>query len=134
MPEEKAYSSGYIGERRKRVEDVPLLIGAGQYTSDLRFEGMAELAIVRSPHPHARILRVDPRPAFAVPGVIAVFSARDLPTILKPLGGMFRASGGRFAAPAPLAADVVRFVGEAVAVVVAGDAYAAADGAEAVVV
>ncbi len=127
-------SSGYIGERRKRIEDVPLLIGAGQYTSDLRFDGMAELAVVRSPHPNARILRVDVAPALAVPGVIAAYSARDLPEILKPLGGAFRAAGGYFAAPTPLAADVVRFVGEPVAVVVAENAYAAADGAEAIVV
>jgi carbon-monoxide dehydrogenase large subunit len=129
-----ATSTHYIGERRKRIEDVPFLTGTGEYASDLRFEHMAELAIVRSPHPHARIVRVDTAPARAVPGVIAVFSARELPEVLKPLPGSPRAPGSRFVAPTPLAADVVRFVGEPVAVIVAEDAYAAEDGAEAVVV
>lgn len=125
---------GYIGERRKRVEDVPLLIGEGAYTSDLRFENMVELAFVRSPHPHARILRIETAPARAVPGVVAAFSARELPEILKPLPGTPRAPGGRFVTPTPLAADVVRFVGEPVAVIAAEDAYAAEDGVAAVIV
>ncbi len=127
-------SPGYIGERRKRVEDLPLLLGQGQYTSDLRFEGMAELAIVRSPHPHARIVRVDTAAARAVSGVIAAFSALELPAILRPLPASPRAPGSRFVTPTPLAADVARFVGEPVAVVVAEDAYAAEDGTNAVVV
>jgi aerobic carbon-monoxide dehydrogenase large subunit len=127
-------SAGYIGERRKRVEDVPLLVGAGQYVSDLHLDGMAYLSIVRSPHPHARIIKVVTEPARAIPGVIAAFSANDLPEILKPLPGTPRDPGGRFVTPTPLAADVARFVGEPVAVVVAEDAYAAADGAEAVIV
>jgi carbon-monoxide dehydrogenase large subunit len=50
--------TSYIGQRRKRFEDVPLLVGACEYTSDLRFDDMVELAIVRSPSPHARIVRV----------------------------------------------------------------------------
>ena len=114
-----ATTTHYIGERRKRIEDVPLLTGTGEYTSDLRFEQMAELAIVRSPHPHACIVRVDTAPARAVPGVLAAFSARELPEVLKPLPGSPRAPGSRFVAPTPLAADVVRFVGEPVAVIVA---------------
>lgn len=129
-----AERAGYIGERRKRSEDVPLLVGDGAYTSDLRFDGMAELAVVRSPHPHARIVRVETAPALAVPGVVAAFSARELPEILKPLPGSPRTPGGRFVSPFPLAAEVVRFVGEPVAVVVAENAYAAEDGAAAVVV
>lgn len=126
--------TGYIGQRRKRFEDVPLLTGAGAYTSDLRFAGMVELAIVRSPHPHARIVSVQTTPALAVPGVIAAFAAHDLPELLKPLPSSAGASGGRVVTPTPLAADVVRFVGEPVVVVVGEDAYAASDGADAVVV
>ena len=129
---EQGNPTGHIGARRKRVEDLPLLTGEGAYTSDLRFDDMAELAIVRSPHPHARILAVDTTAARAVPGVLAAYSARDLPEILKPLPGSPRAPGARFVAPTPLAADVARFVGEPVAVVVAENKYAAEDGAEAV--
>lgn len=125
-------TGGHIGARRKRFEDAPLLTGAGAYTSDLRFERMAELAIVRSPHPHARILAVDTAPALAVPGVIAAFSARDLPEIMKPLPGGMRAPDAHFVTPTPLASDVVRFVGEPVAVVIAEDRYSAEDGVEAV--
>ncbi len=136
MPETISSSpaSNFIGERRKRVEDVPMLVGAGQYTSDLRFSDMAELAIVRSPHPHARIVRVDTSAALKVPGVIAAFAARDLPEILKPFPGAPRSPEARFVTPTALAAEVVRYVGEAVAVVVAEDVYAARDGADAVVV
>jgi carbon-monoxide dehydrogenase large subunit len=124
----------YIGQPRQRSEDIALLTGAGHYASDMQFPGMAELAIVRSPHPHARIVRVDTAPALAIPGVIAVFAAHDLPEILKPLPGSPRTPASHFVTPTPLAADVVRFVGEPVAVVVAENAYAAADGARAVVV
>lgn len=125
-------TQGYIGQARARSEDVPLLTGAGQYASDMRYDGMAELAIVRSPHPHARIVHVDVAPALALPGVIAAFGAHDLPEICKPLPGSPRTPGSHFVAPLPLAAEVVRFVGEPVAVVVAENAYAAADGAAAV--
>src|SRR5258708_8822286 len=133
MPMSKdATTTHYIGERRKRLEDVPLLTGTGEYTSDLRFEQMAELAIVRSPHPRARIVRVDTAPARAVPGVLAAFSARELPEVLKPLPGTPRAPGSHFVAPTPLPAGGVRFVGQPVAALAAEAAYAAGEGAEAV--
>ncbi len=132
--DQQANHTKYIGERRPRVEDVPLLIGAGAYASDLCFPGMATLALVRSPHPHARITRINTAPALAVPGVIAAFAAQDLPEILKPLPGSPRTPEAHFVTPTPLAAEVVRFVGEPVAVVVAENAYAAEDGAAAVVV
>lgn len=123
----------YIGERLKRFEDLSFLTGAGAYTSDLSLPDMAVLAIVRSPHPHARIKRVDTGPAHAIPGVIAAYGARDLPDILKPLPGTPRVNA-RFVTPMPLAVDVARYVGEPVAVVVAENSYAAEDGAAAVVV
>src|SRR5260370_6045912 len=96
-----ATSTHYIGERRKRIEDVPFLTGTGEYASDLRFEHMAELAIVRSPHPHARIVRVDAAPARAVPGVIAAFSARELPEVVQPVPRRPPRAGRRVVAAAP---------------------------------
>ncbi|HEX6122389.1 MAG TPA: xanthine dehydrogenase family protein molybdopterin-binding subunit, partial [Ktedonobacterales bacterium] len=92
----------------------------------------AHLALIRSPQPHARIERVETARAEALPGVLAVFSARDLPEIMRPAPGMAFAPGARLALPTPLAVDVVRYVGEPVAVVVAEDRYVAEDGAEAV--
>jgi aerobic carbon-monoxide dehydrogenase large subunit len=125
---------GYIGQRRKRIEDPPLLTGHGQYVSDLRLPGMVHLALVRSPHAHARVQRVDKRQAATVPGVLGVFDADDLAEIMKSAPGVVRTPGARLAAPTPLAREVVRYVGEAMAVVVAEDRYVAEDAVEAVVV
>jgi carbon-monoxide dehydrogenase large subunit len=128
----KDHAAGYIGQRLKRVEDMPLLTGQGRYGSDLHFPDMVQLAVVRSTQAHARIVRVDTSRATQVPGVIAAFSARDLPDIMKPAPALIRTPGARVATPTPLAVDVVRYVGEAVAVVVAADRYAAEDGADSV--
>lgn len=133
-PHSQHRNGGYIGQRLKRFEDVPILRGDGGYTSDIHLDGMAELAIVRSPHAHARIRQIDAAPALAIPGVIAVYSAHDLPEIMQPLPGTARNPNVRTASPTPLATDIARFVGEPVAVVVAEDTYTAEDGARAVIV
>ena len=122
-----------IGQPARRREDLRFLTGRGRYVSDLPLEHAAHVAVVRSPHAHARIVRVDAGTARAQPGVLGVFSLADLPEL-------------RGALPPPvvpgvavkpyrqsaLADGVVRFSGEAVAVVVATDSYAATDGAVAV--
>jgi carbon-monoxide dehydrogenase large subunit len=100
---------------------------------------------VRSPHAHADLLAIDDAPAHALPGVLGVFTARDLiadgvggiPTLIAERGGGIRnRDGSRFAEPTyhPLATDRVRHVGEPVAVVVAATPAAAQDGAAAVAV
>ncbi|HEV8191956.1 MAG TPA: hypothetical protein VGP82_10800, partial [Ktedonobacterales bacterium] len=134
MAAEKDRETGYIGQRRKRIEDAPLLTGRGRYGSDLHIPGMVHLAMVRSSHAHARVVSIDTSRAAQIPGVIAAFSAGDLPDIMKSAPALIRTQGARVATPTPLANDVVRYVGEAVAVVVAMDRYAAEDGADAVVV
>ncbi|HXH84580.1 MAG TPA: hypothetical protein VNN07_16870, partial [Candidatus Tectomicrobia bacterium] len=63
---------GLIGRPLRRQEDPRLLRGKGQYLADVAPPGLLHLAVVRSPHAHARILRIDARPAAAVPGVAAV--------------------------------------------------------------
>jgi carbon-monoxide dehydrogenase large subunit len=123
--------SGSIGSSPRRREDLRLLTGGGRYLDDLTREGLLHLGVVRSPHAHARILAVDTQAARAMPGVIAAWSAADLPEATRPiLAGSEGAHKGRpFAAPV-LASRVVRYAGEPVAVVLAEDAYRLADALE----
>ena len=67
----------YIGQSVKRLEDKRLLTGAGQYIDDIKLPNMAVMAILRSPHAHARIRRIDLSAARALPGVTDAFSAAD---------------------------------------------------------
>ncbi len=117
----------FVGDRHLRKEDPRLLTGRGRYVGDLALPGMLHAVLLRSPHAHARIARVDADRARAHPGVVDVVTFAEL-------GGAGRAfpmvpphpelRGHNFA---PLAGDRVRFVGEAVAAVVADDRYAAED-------
>ena len=119
-----------IGAPIKRLEDPRLLVGGGRYVDDLSRPGMAHAVIVRSPHAHARVRRVDARRALAQPGVVACLTGADLagvPTIRIRQGG--KPAHAAFLQP-PLARDRVRYAGEPVAVVVATDRAAAVDARE----
>ncbi len=110
-----------------RREDPPLVTGAALYCDDLVAPGALHAVFVRAPLAHGRILDIDPAPAAAMPGVAGVFTAADLDLPPLPAGG----------APAAMARPVlatgsVRFLGEAVAVVVAATRAQAVDAAEAV--
>ncbi|HET7337922.1 MAG TPA: xanthine dehydrogenase family protein molybdopterin-binding subunit [Candidatus Dormibacteraeota bacterium] len=120
----KASAGGIV----KRREDRRLVTGAGTYNGDVAREGWLHAAFVRSPMAHARITSVDGGEAAGMPGVVGVYFASDLN--LKPLEPP---SLDLFARP-PLAADVVRFVGDIVAVVVAESRGQAADAAASVIV
>jgi carbon-monoxide dehydrogenase large subunit len=115
------------GEVRRR-EDPRLVTGRGRYTADVSREGWLHAAFVRSTVAHARIKSIDCAAAAALPGVAGIFVAADL--ALKP---QVAPALDLFARPA-LAAEVVRFVGDAVAVAVAETRSTAADAAAAVVV
>lgn len=122
-----------IGERIKRREDPRLLTGKGQYMADLVIHGMLHAALLRSPHAHARIKRIDPSGALKVPGAVAVFTGADLKQHLEPLASWYNFAGKQ--APTqphdyPLAVSKVRYMGEPVAVVVASDRYVAEDAME----
>ena len=123
-----------IGASLKRKEDRRLLTGAGRYVDDLRMAGMVHLAVVRSPHAHARVLRIDAAAALELTGVLAVLSVRDAPELAASVPPLIREPGWPAYVHPVMAGDRVRHVGEAVAVVVADDPYRAADGAEAVIV
>lgn len=122
-----------VGQSPRRVEDERLLTGRGRYTDDFQPEGTAYGVTVRSPYGHARILGIDTADARAMPGVLAVYTAEDIAhygpiPCLVPLPG--RVETHR----ALLTKDIVRFVGDGVAFVVAETRTAARNAAEAVVV
>ena len=122
----------YIGRAMKRVEDPRLVKGIGTYTDDVRLPGMLHACILRSPHAHARIVRIDAGAAKAIPGVVAVFTGADVNDScgLVPCA----ASIPDLKAPAHtvLADDRVYFAGHAVAVAVAADPYIARDAIDAI--
>jgi carbon-monoxide dehydrogenase large subunit len=138
--DQPAQSTG-IGQPVRRREDLRLVRGAGRYTADENLPGQTYAVMVRSPHAHARIRAIKKDAALAAPGVLAVLTGAD-----------FRADGLQpiphkvwsqhpaeiqlhppevFTAPHyPLPTDKARFIGEAVAIVVAETVNAAKDGAE----
>ena len=121
-----------LGTSIKRREDPALITGRGKYTDDLKAAGMAHAAIVRSPYAHARIRGIDTSAAEALPGVLAVLTARDVAAAgipgVVPVGWLL--PDLKTPAHPMIAADTVRHVGDAVAVVVAEDRYLARDAAE----
>ena len=120
---------GAIGRSVLRLEDRPLLTGAGCYVDDLGLPGTVHAAVLRSPHAHAAIAAVDTASARAHPGVVDVITAADLPEALRiPMRTHQGPGMERFLQP-PLARDKVRYSGEPVAVVVADSRYRAEDAA-----
>jgi carbon-monoxide dehydrogenase large subunit len=126
------------GRSVKRVEDDALLRGEGRFTDNVRVAGELHAVFVRSPHPHARIARIDTSAAAAMPGVMRIVTGRDLADAgVKPIPNSadFRRADGKPTATPPhhaLALDTVRYVGEAVAAVVATSAHEARDAAESI--
>jgi carbon-monoxide dehydrogenase large subunit len=129
-----------IGARVVRKEDKRFITGAGRYVDDMVVPGMKHAAFVRSPHAHAEIQSIDVSAAKAMPGVIGVLTGREIKAdgIGNLIcGWMIHSKDGtpmKMGAWSPMATDRVRFVGEAVAIVVAETKADARDAAEAVVV
>lgn len=119
-----------------RLEDERLLRGEGVYTADVAQAGALHAVFVRSPHAHARIAAIDTSAARASAGVVAVLTGEDLRDIgsIRPLVARKRADGSPMFTPPrpPLARGRVRFVGDPFALVLAENAAAAQDGADAV--
>ncbi len=124
--------SKQVGARVKRKEDPRLITGSSSYVDDFHPRGLAYLAFVRSPYPHARITRLDASEATRLPGVIAILTGDDF----KPLSGPMPFGGGEGGGGLggmqpvvtyPLATERVRHVGQALAVVVAESPYVARD-------
>ncbi|MBL0374735.1 xanthine dehydrogenase family protein molybdopterin-binding subunit [Rhizobium sp. KVB221] len=129
-----------IGARVTRKEDKRFLTGKGRYTDDMTVPGMRYAAFVRSPHAHAKIRSVDVSAAKDMPGVVGVLNGKQLlddgiGNII--CGWMIHSKDGspmKMGAWRPLAVDSVRYVGDAVAIVVADSVAEARDAAEKVVV
>src|SRR5712672_1689609 len=138
----------FIGKPIPRHEDARLVTGQGRFSDDFKLAGETFAAMVRSPHPHARILRIDTARARALPGVLGVFTGADcLADKLAPIPHdplpktkydmKLTAAGGEAIFIGPhmlLPTDKARHVGEAVAMVVAETPAQALDAAEAVAV
>ena len=120
-----------VGQRVKRREDPRLIQGRATYVDDVKIAGMLHLALKRSDIAHGRILSIDTSAAEALDGVEAVFTGAQIAELFGPLPSLLP-----FPAPErrAVATDVVRFVGEPVAVVVARDRYVARDAADAITV
>ncbi|HEV2026946.1 MAG TPA: xanthine dehydrogenase family protein molybdopterin-binding subunit [Candidatus Dormibacteraeota bacterium] len=119
----------YIGRRTRRLEDERLITGRGQFAGDIKLEGLAQVAFCRSSLPHARIRAVDRSAALAMPGVIAVWTADDLPEVVAGLSEPGPSGIEQRGRPI-LNRDEVNYAGEAYAMVVAETAYQAQDAVE----
>ncbi|HEY3127203.1 MAG TPA: xanthine dehydrogenase family protein molybdopterin-binding subunit [Candidatus Limnocylindria bacterium] len=123
----------YIGTRTPRKEDPKLIRGRGVFTDDVTLPGMVYVSLVRSPHAHARIRRIDAAAARKEPGVVTVITGKDaeatgvLPVFIT-VPGM---SGSKHM---PLASDKARYVGDAIAAVVADTRQAAKRAADMVTI
>ena len=116
-----------VGARIKRREDPSLIRGLGQYVDDVKLPGMLHVAILRSPHAHAKIKSIDTHAARQQSGVIAVFTGADLRDQIGTLPTTADNPTLRIPKHYVLAVDKVCYVGEAMAAVVAEDRYRARD-------
>ncbi|MGI8557841.1 MAG: xanthine dehydrogenase family protein molybdopterin-binding subunit [Solirubrobacteraceae bacterium] len=119
-----------VGARVRHVEDPKFLTGQGNYTDDFKLPGVLHAAFVRSPHAHAHLRAVDVTAAREQPGVVAVFTARDIEHEVEPIRAPCSYPTYQETPQDLLAREKVRLVGEPVAVVVAEDRYLAEDAAE----
>src|SRR3970282_241351 len=115
------------GAKVKRREDPSLIRGLGRFVDDVRLPGMLHVAILRSPHAHARIKSLDTGAARQHPGVVAVFTGAEL---RDQIGALPTTAGNptlRIPKHYVLAVDKVCYVGEGVAAVIAEDRYTGRD-------
>ena len=123
----RVFSSGI-----RRREDPRLITGRASYTDDIKLPGMAHAAILRSPYAHAAIKSVDTSGAASQPGIIAVYTGADTAKALNaiPCAWLIPNSDLKTPAHPAIATERVRYVGDAVAVVVAETRYQAEDALE----
>jgi aerobic carbon-monoxide dehydrogenase large subunit len=120
----------YAGTRVQRVEDARLLTGHGSFVDDISRPGMLHACFVRSPFARARINSIDASAALALPGVHAVFTAADLNPDVKEAWHAVAGKDVPDTPRPPLAEGEAKFVGDPVALIVAGSRYIAEDALE----
>jgi carbon-monoxide dehydrogenase large subunit len=118
---------GLVGRRVKRVEDRRFLTGRGHYVDDFHPMNMLYAAFLRSPYPHARIVRIDSEEARRMPGILAVVTGETMVRWARPLRTPSTMASYRETSMPILATGKVRYVGEAIAMVIASSRYAAED-------
>jgi len=140
-----------FGKSIKRREDPRFITGKGNYVDDVKLQGLTYAAFVRSPHAHARIRSIDTARAKSSPGVVAVFTGKDMAGVNSlPCGWLLMKAGVgklkdaglpldlkediKVPAHMPLASDTAHYVGDPVALVIAETQAAAQDAADRVVV
>ncbi|MGX4801551.1 xanthine dehydrogenase family protein molybdopterin-binding subunit [Bradyrhizobium guangdongense] len=129
-----------IGARVVRKEDKRFITGKGRYVDDIKLVGMSHAHFIRSPHAHAKVKKIDSSAALKMPGVVAVLTGQQL--VDDKVGNLIcgwaitskDGSPMKMGAWPAMAPETVRFVGQAVAVVIADSKNLARDAAEAVVV
>jgi aerobic carbon-monoxide dehydrogenase large subunit len=133
---------GVIGQRIRRKEDRRLITGTGRYVADVKLEGTVEAAFLRSSFPHARILSIDTSDATSERGAIKTLTARDIEGKIEPFTRFvdqehtppqIAEAVNPIIKSCPiecLASDRVRYVGQPIAVLVAGTRYQAEDALE----
>lgn len=120
-------SNRYIGKPMKRLEDGKLVRGQGKYLDDLQQENPLHLVLLRSPYAHARLSSVDVGDALETPGVVAIYTANDLPELFAPASA---SRDTRLVLHPVLARGAVRYAGEPVAAILAISVAAAQDAAQ----
>jgi len=123
-----ATPAGWVGRPLKRLEDPRFLRGRATYIDDLTFPGMLHVAMLRSPHAHARVVRLDASAAAALPGVAAALTGEDVARVMPPLSPLIPIPNPP--RTYPLAVGRVRYVGEPIAAVAACDRATAEDAVE----
>jgi carbon-monoxide dehydrogenase large subunit len=121
----------WFGAPVQRLEDPRLLLGKGNYVDDIDLPDLLHAAVLRSPHAHARVHKIDISAAQSLPGVQLILTAADLGSVLEPSPLLVpHAALTHARTQLPLALDEVRYVGEAIAFVVADSRYIAEDALE----
>jgi len=122
-----------LGASIKRREDPRFITGKGNYTDDLKLPGLTHAVFVRSPHANAKIRRIDTSKAAKAPGVVAIFTGKDMTGVNSlPCGWLLPEL--KIPPHMPLATDAAHYVGDPVAIVIADSQAAASDAAEMVAV
>ena len=127
-------STKYVGQRIKRTEDPRLIKGLAHYVDDIKLPDTLHVAFVRSVYAHARISKVDISEALTAPGVVAVYTGKDVAEKIGPVPCASALPELKVPNHRVLAQDKVYFVGHPIAAVVATDRYAAHDAVDLVMV
>src|SRR5690625_5278505 len=100
-----------VGQRIKRREDPKLITGHATYVDDMQLPGLLHATVLRSPHPHAKIVHINVEKALALPGVVKIYTGKDLEGKINPVPTSWRVPGADLIETKqyPLAIDTVRY-------------------------